>query len=255
MRFLLSNDDGPDAIGLQALKEVVSTFGSITTLTPDRNQSGASNALTLRAPLYVTPCVDTSSHHVNGFPVDCVHLAVTDLLDEAPDMVLSGINDGPNLGDDVLYSGTVAAAMEGRFFGCPCIALSLAGAAPSHYETARHAVTRLISGLLAAPLAEATLLNVNIPDVPLEQLAGVEVTRLGRRRQPEPARKMQDPKGSTVYWVGPAGPPDDCAPGTDFHAIAARKVSITPLQADLTCHRAIPQVSDWLQQTRLYEQH
>ncbi len=246
MHFLLSNDDGYQAVGLDVLRRTVQAFGEITVVAPDRNRSGASNSLTLDAPLYTQQVADRF-FYVNGTPTDCVHLAITGLLDELPDMVVSGVNHGANLGDDVIYSGTVAAAMEGRFLGRPAIALSLAGENPSHYETAGKVVTDLVGRLLAEPLDNDMLLNVNIPDVPYEQLQGMVVTRLGQRHKSEPVVSMTDPKNRPVYWIGPAGAGEDAGPGTDFHAIAGNKVSITPLQVDLTRYDALPRVRDWLE--------
>ena len=245
MHFLLSNDDGYQAVGLEVLVQTMTAFGEITVVAPDRNRSGASNSLTLDTPLY-TQRISDRFFYINGTPTDCVHLAITGLLDDEPDMVVSGINHGANLGDDVIYSGTVAAAMEGRFLGRPAIALSLAGENPEHYETAGIVVRNLIARLLSSPVDNGLLLNINIPDVPFEQLHGFEVTRLGQRHKSEPAIRMKDPKNRTVYWVGPAGAGADAGPGTDFHAIAANRVSITPLQVDLTQYAAINRVSDWL---------
>ena len=245
MHFLLSNDDGYQAVGLEVLVQTMTAFGEITVVAPDRNRSGASNSLTLDTPLY-TQRISDRFFYINGTPTDCVHLAITGLLDDEPDMVVSGINHGANLGDDVIYSGTVAAAMEGRFLGRPAIALSLAGENPAHYETAGIVVRNLIARLLSSPVDNGLLLNINIPDVPFEQLHGFEVTRLGQRHKSEPAIRMKDPKNRTVYWVGPAGAGADAGPGTDFHAIAANRVSITPLQVDLTQYAAINRVNDWL---------
>ncbi len=252
MHFLLSNDDGYQAIGLEILMRAMQSFGAITVVAPDRNRSGASNSLTLDAPLY-TQQVSDRFFYVNGTPTDCVHLAITGMLNDMPDMVVSGVNHGSNLGDDVIYSGTVAAAMEGRFLGRPAIALSLAGENPTHYETAEKVVKNLIRKLLADPIDNDMLLNINIPDVPFEQLDGFEVTRLGQRHKSEPAIQMKDPKNRTVYWVGPAGAGEDAGPGTDFHAISVNRISITPLQVDLTRYAALTQVSDWLADLELKE--
>ena len=252
MHFLLSNDDGYQAAGLEVLAQTMAAFGEITVVAPDRNRSGASNSLTLDAPLY-TKRISDRFFYVNGTPTDCVHLAITGLLDEVPDMVVSGINHGANLGDDVIYSGTVAAAMEGRFLGRPAIALSLAGENPSHYETAGIVVRNLIGKLLADPVDNDMLLNINIPDVPYRQLGGFEVTRLGQRHKSEPAIRMKDPKNRTVYWVGPAGAGADAGPGTDFHAVAVNRVSVTPLQVDLTRQAALAPLGDWLADLELNE--
>lgn len=252
MHFLLSNDDGYEAVGLEVLMRTMAAFGDITVIAPDRNRSGASNSLTLDAPLY-TKRISDGFFHVNGTPTDCVHLAITGLLDEAPDMVISGINHGANLGDDVIYSGTVAAAMEGRFLGRPAIALSLAGENPTHYETAGIVVRNVIRKLLSDPVDNDMLLNINIPDVPFRQLDGFEVTRLGQRHKSEPAIRMKDPKDRTVYWVGPVGAGEDAGPGTDFHAVAVNRISITPLLVDLTRYAALTRVGDWLADLELDE--
>ena len=241
----MSNDDGYQAAGLETLMESVRPFGDITVVAPDRNRSGASNSLTLDAPLY-THKVSDRFYYVNGTPTDCVHLAITGLLDDVPDMVVSGVNHGSNLGDDVIYSGTVAAAMEGRFLGRPAIALSLAGENPTRYDTAGKVVQGLIGKLLEDPVDNDMLLNINIPDVPFEQLDGFEVTRLGQRHKSEPAIRMKDPKERTVYWVGPVGGGEDAGPGTDFHAVSVNRISVTPLQVDLTRYTALTRVGDWL---------
>lgn len=252
MHFLLSNDDGYQAVGLETLVRAMEAFGEITVVAPDRNRSGASNSLTLDSPLY-TRQVSDRVFYVNGTPTDCVHLAITGLLDDIPDMVVSGINHGANLGDDVIYSGTVAAAMEGRFLGRPAIALSLAGENPAHYETAGIVVRNIIGKLLADPIDNNMLLNINIPDVPYKEVRGFEVTRLGQRHKSEPAIRMKDPKDRDVYWVGPAGAGADAGPGTDFHAVAAHNVSITPLQVDLTRYTALTHINDWLADLELNE--
>lgn len=246
MRLLLSNDDGCYAPGLAALCRALSeVYPNIVTVAPDRNRSGASNSLTLDRPIRVRResgdlfCVD-------GTPTDCVHLATTGLLDHEPDMVISGINEGPNLGDDVLYSGTVAAATEGRSLGLPAVAVSLAGHRPTHYETAARVATLLVERLLARPLDGATILNVNVPDRPWEQLDGFATTRLGNRHRAEGVIRDTDPRGVPVYWIGSVGTEADAGPGTDFHAVANDRVSVTPIQIDLTCHRDLQTVGDWV---------
>ncbi|MBL1140709.1 MAG: 5'/3'-nucleotidase SurE [Proteobacteria bacterium] len=244
MHFLLSNDDGYQAPGLAALAEALSELGKVTVVAPDRDRSGASNSLTLDAPLHVKQD-NRGFHYVNGTPTDCVHLAITGLLDEEPDMVISGINSGANLGDDVLYSGTVAAAMEGRFLGCPAIAFSLAGERPGDYSTAVMVAKKIIQSLMQKSLDDV-LLNVNIPDVEFEQIDDFAVTRLGNRHKSEPAQAAFDPKGRKVYWVGPVGPEQDAGEGTDFHAIRTNKVSITPMQIDLTRHDSLQTISNWI---------
>jgi 5'-nucleotidase len=242
---LISNDDGYRAEGLKHLAEALRPLADVTVVAPDRNRSGASNSLTLHRPLRVWQ-EGPDVYCADGTPTDCVHLAITGLLEHEPDMVISGINDGPNLGDDVLYSGTVAAAMEGRFCGLPAIAISLAGTRPTHYDTAARVAHDLVARLLRTPLAADTILNVNVPDLPHEQLAGMRATRLGHRHRAEPVVPAEDPRGRRIWWVGPAGPEQDAGPGTDFHAVGRGFVSITPLQADLTRHVALAQVEGWL---------
>jgi 5'/3'-nucleotidase len=244
MHFLLSNDDGYQAPGLAALASALSELGKVTVVAPDRDRSGASNSLTLDAPLHVKQD-SRGFHYVNGTPTDCVHLAVTGLLEEEPDMVISGINSGANLGDDVLYSGTVAAAMEGRFLGCPAIAFSLASTNPNDYSSSVIVAKKIIQSLMDKPLDDV-LLNINIPDVSYEAIDDIVVTRLGNRHKSEPAQEALDPKGRKVYWVGPVGPEQDAGEGTDFHAIRSNKVSITPLQVDLTRHEALNIFSNWI---------
>jgi len=245
MHFLLSNDDGYQSPGLSALAEMLADLGRVTVVAPDRDRSGASNSLTLDAPLYVKQD-SRGFHYVNGTPTDCVHLAITGLLDEEPDMVISGINTGANLGDDVLYSGTVAAAMEGRFLGCPAIAFSLTGERQSDYKPAVKIARKIIESLMQKPLDDV-LLNVNIPDVDYEQIKKMSVTRLGNRHKSEPVLEAFDPRGRKVYWVGPVGSEQDAGEGTDFHAIRLGEVSITPLQIDLTRHQSLPSLSSWVE--------
>ena len=245
MHFLLSNDDGYQSPGISALAEVLGSLGKVTVVAPDRDCSGASNSLTLDSPLYVKQD-ERGFYYVNGTPSDCVHLAITGLLDEEPDMVVSGINSGANLGDDVLYSWTVAAAMEGRFLGCPAIAFSLAGEKPVDYSASKLVVTEIVKSLIENPLDDA-LLNVNIPDVNYDEIKGFKVSRLGNRHKSEPVIKTLDPKGRDVYWVGPVGAEQDAGEGTDFHAIRSKYVSITPIQIELTRHQALTSLSDWVE--------
>tara|TARA_B100001996_G_scaffold332279_1_gene281317 strand:+ start:206 stop:952 length:747 start_codon:yes stop_codon:yes gene_type:complete len=245
MHFLLSNDDGYQSPGISALAEVLESIGKVTVVAPDRDCSGASNSLTLDSPLYVKQD-ERGFYYVNGTPSDCVHLAITGLLDEEPDMVVSGINSGANLGDDVLYSGTVAAAMEGRFLGCPAIAFSLVGEKPVDYSTSKLVVTEIVKSLIENPLDDA-LLNVNIPDVNYDEIKGFKASRLGNRHKSEPVIKTLDPKGRNVYWVGPVGAEQDAGEGTDFHAIRTEYVSITPIQIDLTRHQSLASLSDWVE--------
>lgn len=245
MKILLSNDDGYQAEGLATLALALADLAELTIVAPDRNQSGASHSLTLETPLRVSKTRE-GIYYVNGTPTDCVHVAITGLLDHEPDMVVAGINHGANLGDDVLYSGTVAAAVEGRFLGLPAIAVSLAGHTPRHFDTAGQAARILLQRLLEAPLPGDTILNVNVPDVPFGEIRGFEATRLGYRHRSEPVVETKDPKGRPVFWVGPAGEGQDAGPGTDFHAIEHRRVSVTPLQIDLTRHAAIEPLARWL---------
>lgn len=246
MHFLLSNDDGYRSRGLELLAEALAKTGKVTVVAPDRNRSGASNSLTLDAPLY-PQTAPNGFIYTNGTPTDCVHLAITGLLEDEPDMVISGINSGANLGDDVLYSGTVAAAMEGRFLGCPAIAVSLAGPNPVHYETAVRVVMKLIDSVSLLIRSNEILLNVNVPDIPYEQIDRFEVTRLGQRHKSEPAVPATDPRGRSVYWVGPVGQGQDAGPGTDFHAIKNNNVSITPLQVNLTRYSVIDELREWVE--------
>ncbi len=250
MKILISNDDGYQAPGIRCLADHLGAIAEITVVAPERDRSGASNSLTLENPIRAVT-TDNGIIRVDGTPTDCVHLAITGLLDHEPDMVVSGINAGANMGDDVIYSGTVAAAMEGRFLGLPAIAISMVSHRPNHFATAGRVAVTLVKQLLSHPLPRDTILNVNVPDVPWEQLAGFEATRLGQRHRSEPVIKEQDPRGRPIYWVGPAGAEQDAGPGTDFHAVRQNRVSITPIQVDLTRHNAIAEVSHWLQETRL----
>lgn len=252
MHFLLSNDDGYQSEGLSCLAAAVAELGQVTVVAPDRDRSGASNSLTLDKPIRPQRAANGFTY-VNGTPTDCVHLAITGLLEQDPDMVISGINNGANLGDDVLYSGTVAAAMEGRFLGIPAMAISLAGEAPRHYGTAVQVVMRLVKQLGLHPLEKDVLLNVNVPDRAYADLQGYEVTRLGHRHKSEPAIRAQDPRGRDVYWVGPVGSEEDAGPGTDFHAVREGFVSITPIQIDLTRYSSMDNLAVWLHELHDHE--
>ncbi|MGE0081281.1 MAG: 5'/3'-nucleotidase SurE [Thiohalomonadaceae bacterium] len=245
MKILLSNDDGYLAPGLACLARHLREIAEIVVVAPDRDRSGASNSLTLDNPLRAH-VADNGFMRVEGTPTDCVHLAVTGMLDEEPDMVISGINAGANMGDDVIYSGTVAAAMEGRFLGLPAIAVSLAGKELRHYDTGARAVVALVEHLRRHPLPADSILNVNVPDIPWEEVQGFEATRLGHRHKSEPVVQMRDPRGRVIYWIGPAGPEQDAGPGTDFHAVRHGRVSVTPIQVDLTRHGAVPTLAHWL---------
>ncbi len=246
MKILLSNDDGFLAPGLAILAKHLKTIADITVVAPDRNRSGASNSLSLVNPLRVT-LAENSFYSVNGTPTDCVHLALTGLLKDMPDMVVSGINEGSNLSDDVLYSGTVAAAMEGRFLGISSLAVSLAGPKCMHYETAAEIARLLVTRLKNDPLPQHTILNVNVPDLPLLDVRGIQVTRLGTRHIAEPTIKTVDPRGRRIYWIGQPGPEEDAGPGTDFHAVNSGYISITPLHLDLTHYEVFEQLSGWIQ--------
>jgi len=249
LKILISNDDGYMAEGLRALTEALAQLAEVTVVAPDRNRSGASNSLTLDMPLRVVEFDARRYLVLNGTPTDCVHLAVSGLFDEEHDMVVSGINDGANLGDDTLYSGTVAAAIEGRFLGLPAIAVSLVIGPDSgrHFDTAARVAAELVMRVKRTPLHQATVLNVNVPDLPYESLRGYKSTRLGFRHRSEPIVKSEDPRGRPLYWVGPAGPTQDAGEGTDFHAVANGYVSVTPLQIDLTRHSLLGDLKDWLE--------
>ncbi len=245
MHILISNDDGYFAPGLACLTEHLSALATVVVVAPERDRSGASNSLTLDRPLKLRQAAN-GFYYVNGTPTDCVHLAVTGMLEQQPDMVISGINAGANMGDDTIYSGTVAAATEGFLLGIPSIAVSLAGEKLMHYETAAQVVVKLVQRFIQQPHSQPWLLNVNVPDVPQQQLQGMEVTRLGKRHKAEPVIKADNPHGETVYWVGRAGKAQDAGEGTDFHALARSRVSLTPLQIDLTQYGQLDAVRSWL---------
>lgn len=250
MRILVSNDDGVLAPGINILAEGLRELAEIEVVAPDRNRSGASNSLTLTRPIRVKQ-LENGYNSVEGTPTDCVHLAVTGYLDPEPDIVVSGINEGANLGDDILYSGTVAAAMEGRYLGLPAIAVSLVGEACNHYETGAIVAKRLVMMLKNNPLPRHTILNVNVPDLPIDEIKGYEVTRLGTRHCAEPTVKETDPRGRPIYWVGPPGPEEDCGEGTDFSAVRRGFVSVTPLQIDMTHYEVFDRLSGWISETKL----
>ncbi len=248
MRIVISNDDGYRAAGIVALAEAMRELADeIIVVAPERDRSAASSSLTVRDPLRVFTA-DNGYLYVNGTPSDCVHLALTGLLDYEPDMVISGINAGANLGDDVIYSGTVAAAMEGRFLGYPAVAVSINSMNAEHYATAARVAQRLVNRIQNRSLPADSILNVNVPDVPWERLAGWEVTRLGNRHKSEKVIQGCDPRGEPIYWVGPAGAEQDSGPGTDFHAINNNRVSITPLQIDLTRYEHLESLARWIQE-------
>jgi len=246
MRILISNDDGYQSPGLLVLADALAGLGEVVVVAPDRDRSGASNSLTLTLPLRARH-IDIGRICVEGTPTDCVHLAITGLLDEEPDLVVAGINHGPNLGDDVIYSGTVAAATEGRFLGLPAMAVSIDSHAPEHLETAARIAVTLVDNLTRDALGNNVILNVNVPDLPFDQIAGLRATRLGHRHKAEPVTRAMDPRGHPIYWVGPAGPEQDAGLGTDFHAVRNGFVSVTPLQVDLTRHALLDPLAEWLE--------
>ena len=245
MRILVSNDDGYFSPGITLLAEALRRFGEVTVVAPERDRSGASNSLTLDRPLSVRRAAN-GFFFVNGTPTDCVHIAVTGLLDFTPDVVVSGVNLGPNMGDDTIYSGTVAAAAEGYLLGVPSLAISLGSKEGRHFETAVGVALEMLERLRRAPVSEPVLFNVNVPDVPAAELRGTEVTRLGRRHKAEPVVKIQTPRGETAYWIGPAGGAADAGPGTDFFAVENRRVSVTPLRLDLTYGAQLALAKEWL---------
>ena len=245
MHILVSNDDGYRAPGIAALADALSAEYDITVVAPERNCSGASNSLTLERGLRASQVSD-NCFFVDGTPTDTVHLALTGLLDKQPDMVISGINAGANMGDDVLYSGTVAAAMEGRHLGYPAIAVSITSYTPEHFDTAAIAVVRLLKQLNTAAFASNTIFNINVPDVPWEEIRGFRATRLGARHKSEGVIVQDDPRGDPMYWVGPPGEAQDAGEGTDFHAVNNNYVSITPLQIDLTRYDSLAELKGWL---------
>lgn len=248
MRVLVSNDDGVDAPGIRILAQGLRAAGhEVLVVAPDRDRSGASNSLTLDMPVRVAQQDDTT-WRVYGTPTDCVHVALSGMLDVEPDLVVSGINNAANLGDDVIYSGTVAAAMEGRFLGLPAIAVSLVttGHAGRHFETAARAVVEIIARLKAEPLPADTILNINVPDLAWSEVAGFEVTRLGNRHRAESCVPQRDPRGRQWWWIGAAGPEQDAGAGTDFDAVRRAHISITPIHVDLTRFQALEQVASWV---------
>ena len=245
MRILLSNDDGYFAPGLAALAAALAGLGEVVVVAPEQNRSGASNSLTLDRPLMLKQAAN-GFHFVNGTPTDCVHLAVTGMLDTLPDIIVSGINNGANMGDDTIYSGTVAAATEGYLLGIPSIAISLTSFEGRNFAAAGRIARELVERYTANPINQPLLLNVNVPDIPYEELKGIEVTRLGRRHKAEPVVKMVSPRNETMYWIGAAGAAADAGPGTDFNAVERGFVSVTPLQVDLTQAAQLPAIRQWL---------
>ncbi len=258
MNILLSNDDGFIAPGINALRDSLSQSANVLTIAPDRDRSGSSNSLTLETPLRISKRGE-QFYSVNGTPTDCVHLALTGLYDEEPDIVISGINAGANMGDDVIYSGTVAAAMEGRNLGLPALAISMASFQPQHFESGVQAVTALLQLLpnFSADVfsaetrdknTQASILNVNVPDIPYDQIKGFKVTRLGKRHKAKPVIRSEDPRGEEIFWVGPVGEEQDEGEGTDFYAVSHHYISVTPIHIDLTQHSALQTTQTWLEQ-------
>jgi len=246
MHILLSNDDGVHAPGIAVLQQALSQIATVTTVAPDRNCSGASNSLTLENPLR-TKVLDNGFISVTGTPTDCVHLAINELLDTPPDLVVSGINAGANLGDDVIYSGTVAAATEGRAMGLPAIAVSTDAHQPEHFETAAQVTLAVVKRLMENPLPNDQIININVPDIPLDALKGVKVARCGARHRAESMLRAKDPRGVEIFWLGPPGEKADAGEGTDFHAVAEGYASVTPLKIDLTAHNMLPELEAWLE--------
>jgi 5'-nucleotidase len=246
MRILVSNDDGYLAPGLAALAAAMRPFGTVTVVAPEQNSSGASNSLTLSRPLTVSTASNGVTY-INGTPSDCVHIALTGLLDERPDLIVSGINNGQNMGDDTIYSGTVAAAMEGYLFGIPAMAFSLVDKGYAHLDAAAAMAAEVVRRHLQKPLPGAFLLNVNLPNRPVAEIRGIVATRLGKRHPSEPVVRAVNPRGEAIYWIGPAGGAKEGGPGTDFHATSAGYVSVTPLQIDLTHDDQLEGVRAWLE--------
>jgi 5'-nucleotidase len=244
MHLLLSNDDGIHATGLKLLANALAPLGKITVVAPNRDRSASSNSLTLERPIRAQT-VEENWYSVDGTPTDCVHLAITGLIEDEPDIVVAGINNGANLGDDVIYSGTVAAAMEGRFLGLPAVAISVASFQPRFLEVAAQVSHELIAKLSTTQLPKDVIININIPDLPKQELKGIQTTRLGNRHKAEPVIKSEDPRGKPIYWVGSAGPELDAGPGTDFHAIKNGYVSVSPMHLDLTHYKAMQDVAEW----------
>ncbi|MEM7402189.1 MAG: 5'/3'-nucleotidase SurE [Pseudomonadota bacterium] len=245
MHLLLSNDDGIHAIGLKLLAEFLAPLGKISVVAPNRNRSAASNSLTLERPIRAQQVAD-NWYSVDGTPTDCVHLAITGLLKDEPDIVVSGINEGANLGDDVIYSGTVAAAIEGRFLGLPAVAISSTSFQPQFLQVAAEISHALISKLTKTTLPSDVIININIPDVDKNSIAGIQTTRLGNRHKAEPVLESKDPRGKPIYWVGAAGPEQDAGVGTDFYAVNNNYVSVSPMHLDLTHYKAMESVENWL---------
>jgi len=272
MKIFVSNDDGYLAQGIKTLLKFLlkdKPRHVISVVAPDRDRSGASNSLTLNRPLlpvkfdYAENKLNSQSlshcYYLDGTPTDCVHVGITGLLNESPDIVVSGINAGANMGDDVLYSGTIAAATEGRFLGLPALAVSLAlpqqsrkGPVDKHYfETAAQFINLFLKQIQNCPLPEDTILNINVPNIPWQEIQGIETTRLGKRHKSEPAIESTDPRNRRIYWLGPVGKQADAGPGTDFYAVEQGYISITPLKIDLTDENLLESLDEWLRSDRM----
>ena len=257
MRILVSNDDGYQSRGIQILAEALSELADVIVVAPDQDRSAASHSLTLTRPLWVNK-ISENIYSIDGTPTDCVHLAITGILKDCqPDMVISGINHGENLGDDVLYSGTVAAAIEGRFLGFPALAVSALTSSPKCLETAAIVTQKIVKSLVAGPLSQVlspdVVLNMNVPDCSGQDLRGIQSTRLGNRHLSEPAIVAKDPRDRTIYWVGSQGQEQDAGEGTDFFAVANNFVSMTPLHVDMTRHQDVGNLGKWLADFHLQE--
>ena len=246
MKILVSNDDGYFSPGIETLARKLAEIAEVVVVAPESDRSGASNSLTLDRPLMIRRSAANGFYYVNGTPTDCVHLAVTGLFEQLPDMIISGINSGANMGDDTIYSGTVAAATEGFLLGLPSLAVSMVSHEPRYYETAAQVTLDMVKELQERPILEPILLNINVPDVAYDALAGQEVTRLGKRHKAQPPILVQNPRGEKVYWIGPAGDAADAGRGTDFYTVAQNKVSITPLRVDLTSRDQLDLMTRWI---------
>jgi len=246
MKILISNDDGYQATGIQILINELKKIADLIVVAPDRNRSGSSSSLTLDKAVKVTK-VDDHFYYIDGTPTDCVHIALTGLINFTPDLIVSGINHGPNMGDDTIYSGTVAAAMEGYLLNIPSFAVSMGSNNPKNFITAAKVTVDLIK-LYNKKKFSTTLLNVNVPDIPYDNLKGIEITRLGKRHAAEPAIKADEKNMDTFFWIGPAGEPNDGGPGTDFNAIKNKIVSITPIHGDLTDHKNMQIMKEWIKE-------
>jgi 5'-nucleotidase len=246
MNILISNDDGYRANGITTLAKTLSKTANICVVAPDRNKSGASSSLTLDMPMRVSK-ISENVYATSGSPADCIHLGCYRLMNEKPDMVVSGINHGANLGDDVLYSGTVAAALEGRHLGMSAIAVSLVLNGNKHFQTAASVTAKIIQNLQQFPLPSNRILNINVPDLPEAEIKGIRLTRLGSRHRQDSIVDTKDPKGRRLYWLGPVSDGDDIGEGTDFHAVSKGYVSITPISVDLTDYPAMDELTQWLE--------